>query len=218
MSRHVKGFVGVSLGVVVGLFAVPETRLGAAETGLLRMTISEPTGGTDWKVLSDGQQTYADYRWTGGDLCLEGVSFSPGLAFMSLNRRMPDTLNLCEADNVGQARSYTIVIASATACLELQVPLEPFSTFCLASPDPGSITLVRAETLFKANSKSTTVVFIFDKHGVAYRVETNAAAQIVGTADDKMVTYMGQASLRPVGARSAIASFPLPFQLRFERQ
>ena len=148
MVGRVKGFVGLFLGVL-GLWAAPGVSLRAADTGLLRMTVVEP-GSNGWRVFVDGHRaTYTDYQWTGGgDFCVDGVAYSQGLGFMSLNRRVGEMGPLCEVDYPGEVRSYTLQIESTAACAELQVPLDSSTNYCMVTPEPG-VRLVRAETLFK---------------------------------------------------------------------
>jgi hypothetical protein len=186
---------------------------GRPETFVAKMTIDPDFPGA--RVLPVGSSIYADYRLSGGDQCVEGNLYPLGTVIVLLNRKFSDLL-FCNDHGTNSAREYKLVIDSGPACIALG-----YSAPCAVVPPAiNSTPQARAEAAFKNKPTRTPVKFLFTmSNGVAYTVTTDVDAPITGTANTRIVTYNGMATLAEWQGRAGyvnIDSFLLPFQIQFD--
>ena len=223
---------------VVGLLIAVNLATGRA-AGTTVTSFSITGDATYWGVLSNGVNSYEDYRIDSTtdqlNACVQAEPNNTGFLFIRFNRKLDgDTgVQYCDRYSPSLARQYSLQIVDTTICALLSEDgAGLLAEGALTVAGDGSCTLVRSDnprirlsTLYKPRAKATPVAFLitmFD-YPVSWEIRTVDDAPITtrlgGNPAVRSVKYTGKVELYRfapnVKTRVVGPAFDLPLEMVF---
>jgi len=222
--------IGAALNVMAPVTAAQGPK--KATVVVVNLEIHSDQRGVLNTVLPDGERTvYRDYRLNNDrDVCVQGESYTHGLASVVMNRRMSEGGPLCGATGE-TTRTFRLRLENAEACSRLG-EIDTPCTVPVLSAEVGH-PHVRAETLFKSKVTSTAMTFFFAMRDhlttdpddiVHYRLTSDAPARVDTRSSDSKVVIIpnGTATLaqhfgHPGGYVEVVWNIPMRLSMKFDR-